>query len=220
MLIVNNMKCIPLHSLSLLYLLWLSPWTIQNGNEEQISSPHLAHPKLPVSLASLSCQDTPYTPQDYVSIALNTITWPYLLSCIYFRSCNNPLSVFLPCWQTWENNPIPLQQSWPNADGIKTMSHPVTYLMDPGGRVRMGDGCWSKAGTGLKAGRSNPAMMWCCDCSSGEYATVPWCPWATVIQSTLIKFPTLSTSLPSQTSTLHTGGKDIIQCMRQQLWAW
>lgn len=78
---------------------------------------------------------------------------------------SNPLfSVFPPCRGTRENNPITLQQaqSWSNGENIKTMSRPVTYLMDSGRgmarrrsvRRERGEGiggCWGRGGVDMTA---------------------------------------------------------------------
>lgn len=117
---------------------------------------------------------------------------------------SDPLLVFPPCRGTGENNPITLQQaqSWSNGDNIKTMSRPVTYLMDPGregwragemARRRSvrekGDGigdCGVRGGVDMTARMRRLESLW-------------WYPGAleqTVIQTTLINFSTLSSSPP------------------------
>lgn len=79
---------------------------------------------------------------------------------------------------------IPLRWNRPraNAENIKTMSHPVTYLMDPGREgwredTERGKKCW-RGGVGLEVLGSGTVTMWQCDCSNGEHVMAPWCPWA------------------------------------------
>lgn len=88
---------------------------------------------------------------------------------------------------TGENNPITLQhtESWSNGGNIKTMSGPVTYLMDPGREGWGGGGDMARQrsveekGEGIGGcGGLEVVSIWQNGCSGGKACDGTRCPWA------------------------------------------